>query len=235
MDDFMTQMALGPRKIAVCGHFGCGKTEFAVSLAMSLAALGRQERLALADLDIENPYFRSRERMDMLERAGVAVYSDPFRGRNGSELQTIDAAVRAPLEDGGCRVILDAGGDFSGAMVLNQFKKYFTGSYQLLCVLNKNRPGCSTAAKALGHIAAIERATGLRVTGLISNTHLLQYTAAEDVIEGAAFAGEVSAASGIPLLCVCCAARLAPEVSGRGYDIFPIGMYMRQSYLDKEV
>ena len=235
MNEFMNKMTDGPRKIAICGHFGCGKTEFAVSLAMHLAGLGLHERLALADLDIENPYFRSRERMDMLERAGIAVYSDPFRGRNGSELQTIDAAVRAPLEDSGCRVILDAGGDYSGAMVLNQFKKYFTDSYQLLCILNKNRPGCSTVRKALGHIGAIERATGHHDTGLVSNTHMLQYTAASDILEGAAFAGDVAEASGIPLLCVSCAARLAPELSGCGFEVFPLGMYMRQSYLDKEV
>ena len=87
MTDFLKQMSQGPRKIAVTGHFGCGKTEFAVSLAMALAKLNIPN-LALADLDLENPYFRSRERMDELEKAGVKVYSDPFKGKNGSELQT---------------------------------------------------------------------------------------------------------------------------------------------------
>lgn len=72
-------MQYGPRKIAVTGHFGSGKTEFAVSLAFALARLGAaEERLALCDLDIENPYFRSREQGAALEEAGIRCYSDPF-------------------------------------------------------------------------------------------------------------------------------------------------------------
>ena len=136
MNAFIEELLRGPRIVAVTGHFGSGKTEFCVSLAFELAKLGRSERLAVADLDIENPFFRSRERQDQLEAAGVKVYSDPFNGRNGSELQVISASIRAPLEDEGCRAILDCGGDATGAMILNQFKKYLTpGAYQLLCVV----------------------------------------------------------------------------------------------------
>ena len=235
MNAFLEQMAAGERIIAVTGHFGSGKTEFAVSLAFALAALKRDERLALADLDIENPFFRSRERQDALEAAGVRVYSDPFRGRNGSELQVISAGIRAPLEDEGCRVILDCGGDASGAMILNQFKKYFTQPHRLLCVVNPNRPGSDTVEKAVEHIRAVERTTGLTVTGLVSNAHLIYETTAEDVLRGWAFTAEVAARSGVPALCACCMEKLAPELEGRGFDVFPIGMYMRDSYLDKKV
>ncbi len=96
MEELLEQMRRGPRKIAVTGHFGSGKTEFAVSLAFALAAQHAGERLALCDLDIENPYFRSRERQDALRAAWVDVYSDPADGRNGSELQSVSAKVRAP-------------------------------------------------------------------------------------------------------------------------------------------
>ena len=235
MNAFLEQMAAGERIIAVTGHFGSGKTEFAVSLAFALAALKREERLALADLDIENPFFRSRERQDALEAAGVRVYSDPFRGRNGSELQVISAGIRAPLEDEGCRVILDCGGDASGAMILNQFKKYFTQPHRLLCVVNPNRAGSDTVEKAVEHIRAVEQTTGLTVTGLVSNAHLIYETTAEDVLRGWAFTAEVAARSGVPALCACCMEKLAPEVAGHGFDVFPVGMYMRDSYLDKKV
>ena len=236
MDDFFRKMQYGPRKIAVTGHFGSGKTEFAVSLAFALAGCGGTERLALCDLDIENPYFRSRERGEALEKAGIRTYSDPYGGHNGSELQTISAAIRAPLEDEDCRVVLDCGGDNTGAMVLNQFSKYFTpGSYALLCVVNCNRPGTDTPEKAAEHIRAIEQTTGLTVTGLISNAHLIRYTTAETVTEGWAFTKQVEAISGVPALCACCMESIVPEVTGRGFDVFPIGMYMRESYLDKQV
>ena len=227
-------MAHGPRKIAVTGHFGCGKKEFAVSLAFALAKLGIKG-LALADLDVENPYFRSRERMAELEKAGVAVYSDPFRGRNASELQTLDPAIRAPLENPESRVILDAGGDFTGAMILNQFSKFLKEDTQLLFVLNQNRPGTDTLEKALYQLRSIEKTTSLAVTGIISNSHFIRYTSADDVLEGWDFAQKLSAETGIPALCACCMESLVPEVSGQGFDIFPIGMHMRESYLDKQV
>ncbi len=209
MNAFLEQMATGERIIAVTGHFGSGKTEFAVSLAFALAeraaadplaeraaadplaGIRCEERLALADLDIENPFFRSRERQDALEAAGVRVYSDPFHGRNGSELQVISAGIRAPLEDEDCRVVLDCGGDASGAMILNQFKKYFAQPHRLLCVVNPNRPGSDTVDKAVAHIRGIEQTTGLQVTGLVSNAHLIYETTAEDVLEVDTGTGEI--------------------------------------------
>ena len=235
--DFLEEICAGPRKIAVTGHFGSGKTEFAVSLAFALAALERGERLALCDLDIENPYFRSRERQEALNSVGVAVYSDPYNGRNGSELQTISAAIRAPLEDDGCRVILDCGGDGSGAMVLKQFAKYFADpdDHRLLCVVNCGRPGTDTPEKAAAHIRAIEAATGLTVTGLVSNNHLIRYTTEETVLTGWDFTNQVAAATGVPALCACCMASLESAVRARGIPVFPLGMHMRDSYLDKEV
>ena len=236
MDDFLELMRTGARKIAVTGHFGSGKTELAVSLAFALAAAGGQEALALCDLDIENPYFRSRERQEALRAAGVAVYSDPSDGRNGSELQTISAAIRAPLEHPGCRVVLDCGGDGSGAMILRQFAKYFTpGDHRLLCVVNMNRPGTDTPEKAAAHIRAIEAASGIAVTGLVSNAHFIYYTTADTVRDGWAFTKEVEALTGVPTLAACCMRSLLPEMRGCGFPVFPIGMYMRDSYLDKSV
>ena len=236
MDEFLERMRRGPRKIAVTGHFGSGKTEIAVSLAFALAPLRDTEALALCDLDIENPYFRSRERQDALRAAGIRVYSDPSDGRNGSELQTISAAVRAPLEDESCRVILDCGGDGSGAMILRQFAKYFSpGDHRLLCVVNCNRPGTDSPEKAAEHIRAIEAASGLAVTGLVSNAHFIYYTTADTVREGWDFTKQVEELTGIPALTACCMASLLPELNGCGIPLFPIGMFMRDSYLDKPV
>ena len=236
MGECSERMRTGPRKIAVTGHFGSGKTEFAVSLAFALAQKRGEESLALCDLDIENPYFRSRERQDALRAAGVAVYSDPSDGRNGSELQTISAKVRAPLEDARCRVILDCGGDGSGAMILRQFAKYFApGDHRLLCVVNPNRPGTDTPEKAAAHIRSIEAASGLAVTGLISNAHFIYFTTAETVKDGWAFTKEVEALTGVPALAACAMRSLLPALEGCDFPLFPIGMFMRDSYLDKPV
>ncbi len=234
MNPFVKVMAEGPRKIAITGHFGSGKTEVSVSLAMALAK-ENIPNLALCDLDIENPYFRSRERQSLLEASGIKVYSDPFKGKNGSELQTIDAAIRAPLEDPACRVILDCGGDATGAMVLNQFRPYMKEEATLLSVVNCNRPGTDTPQKAADQIKNTIETTGIEVSGLISNAHLIRYTTSETVMEGMEFTQQVSELTGIPVLCACCMESLAEELSGCGFSVFPIGMYMRDSYLDKQV
>ena len=241
MSTFLEKIRSGPRIIAVTGQFGSGKTEFAVSLAFALAQQradgeNSKERLALADLDLENPYFRSREKQDSLERAGVRVYSDPFNGRNGSELQTISSTIRAPLEDSGCRVLLDAGGGASGARILNQFKKYFTeGAYQMLCVVNPYRPGSTTPEEAAEQVRSVASATGLAVSGLIANGHLIRETTPSEVLFGWSFTRQVSRLCGVPVLCACCMESLLPEVEARDVPLFPIGMYMRESYLDRKV
>ena len=249
MDAFMQQLAYGPRKIAVVGHYGSGKTEFAVSLAFALGRLReagelREAHLAVCDLDIANPYFRSREVQGKLEAAGIAVYSDPFDGRNGSELQVITAKARAPLEDETCRVICDCGGDSAGASVLVQFQGQFKTDCQTLCVINRNRPGSATVQQALDHIDAIEAATGVTITGLVSNAHFIRETTAQDVVDGWMFTRDVADASGIPVLCACAMESIAEEAAellqtanaeDGGVAVFPMGMHLRESYLDMHV
>ena len=245
MKNFLKSIAAGPRIILVTGHFGSGKTEFSVSLAFALAAMRDEgvanlSSLALCDLDLENPYFRSRELTEEMESVGIRVYSDPYHGRNGSELQTLDPAILAPVQNPDCHVIMDTGGNNTGAMILNQFRKHFGGEYRMLYVVNKNRPGTDTVEKNLEEIKAIEATTGLTVTGLVSNSHFIRETTAEDVKEGYAFACEVGAKSGLPVLCACCSAEIARELeeddtADASMEIFPIGLYMRQTYLDKKV
>ena len=234
MDSFLRDMAEGPRKIAVVGHFGTGKTEFAVSLAFALAEAGVKP-LALVDLDIENPYFRSRERGEDLEKAGVKVYSDAYGGKSATELQTLDPAIRAPLEDGGCRVICDLGGDPEGARLLNQYTRYFREDARLLYVVNRNRPGTDTPAKALDQLRRIEAMTGLHITGLISNTHLLRLTERRDILEGWTFTQALAEETGLPALCACCPEALLPELRASGLPLFPMGLYMRPTYLDRQL
>ena len=120
-------------------------------------------------------------------------------------------------------------------MILNQFRKYFQEDYRLICVVNCNRPGTDTVEKAAGHIRAIEEATGLRVTELVSNAHLIRYTTLETVAAGWRFSRSVSEDTGIPLLGACCTEALAEDAARAGIPVFPIGMYMRASYLDRQV
>ena len=223
------------RIMIITGHYGSGKTELAISLAMLFVA-DKDNKLAVIDLDIVNPYFRSRERREMLAEAGIPVYGSVYKNEITAEIPALGASIRAPLEDMNCRVIVDAGGNDSGAIVLNQFKKYFAGDdASMLAVVNANRPETSDVKGALGHITAIESITGLVVAGIVNNTHLLRETTAETVIKGHNLCLEISRESGKKLLGDCYPNGIvAPEdLSGLSTTLIPMGLHMRPSWLDK--
>jgi len=232
------------RKTIVTGHYGSGKTEFTVSLAMQLKRLAEQseqvqtdyDNVAIIDLDIINPYFRSREQREMLENAGVAVYGSVFKEEVTAELPALSANIRAPLESDSCRVIIDAGGNDTGAIVLNQFSKYFTDDETtVLAVVNANRPDTSDIDSAVEHIKAIEFITGLTVSGIVNNTHLLRETTADDVIQGHAFCVRICEATGKSLLCDCYPDGIVDpnELTELSGNLMPLGLYMRPTWLDR--
>ena len=231
-DRFYTQTG---RITVITGHYGSGKTEFAVSLAMLLAG-GRPGKLAIIDLDIVNPYFRSRERRDTLNENGIAVYGSLYNYEVTAEIPALGADVRAPLEDISCRVIIDAGGNDSGALVLNQFSKYLAdGTATVLAVVNANRPDTSSLQGALEHIRAIESATGLTVDGVVNNCHLVRETTAADVVKGHSLCNSICSATGKLLWCDCYPSGIVDprELSGLSGRLMPLGLYMRPTWLDR--
>ncbi|MBR0367148.1 MAG: hypothetical protein IJH86_01990 [Clostridia bacterium] len=238
MSDFCGIREPDRRVMVVTGHYGSGKTEFSVSLAMLLAkkGLGPYARLGLCDLDIINPYFRSRERRAMLEAAGIPVYGSAYQHDVTAELPELSADVRAPLEDKGCRVIVDLGGNDSGAIVLNQFSNNFSREETLtLIVINANRPETRDLDGAMTHLQAIERATGLHVDGLINNTHLLRETDAACIEKGHRLCERICAETGRFIWCDCYPAGIVPEadIEGRYEHLMPMGLYMRPGWLDR--
>ncbi|MBR3739901.1 MAG: hypothetical protein IKN04_05490 [Clostridia bacterium] len=226
------------RMIVIAGHYGSGKTELAVSLAMELANQPDKEypRLAIVDLDVANPYFRSRERMDVLEAHGVSVYGDTFHSTGATaELPALTAALRAPLEDEGCQTIVDLGGNDAGARVLRQFGKYFEGDdHELWAVVNFRRYETLAVETAREHVEAIQNELRIPVTGLVNNTHLLRETNADIIREGYEKAQSLSDEMNIPLLFTCYPAGIVQPEELEGISpLRPLGLYMRPAYLDK--
>lgn len=210
-DAAVTPLLGGKRITVIAGHYGSGKTEFALQYAVALARGG--QKTALIDLDIANPYFRSRQRQEFLEERGIAVYSNTYHLDITADLPAVTASIRAPLEDPLTRAVVDAGGDDTGARVLVQFDKYFSGpDCEILCVINANRPETGTTEGACAHIRRIEMELSLPVSGLICNTHMLRDTTADDILKGLALCQSLGDALGIPLRYTLCPQVLIPEV-----------------------
>lgn len=212
----------------VTGHYGTGKTEFSVNLALALAQEGQQ--VMIADLDIVNPYFRSRERKQILEAAGVQLISSAQSCHN-ADLPSLPAELLTILENRELTGILDIGGDPVGARVLARFQpKIVQEDYQLIYVLNANRPEVRTVENAVMYLRKIEATTGLTCTGIVNNTHLCGETTEEEIRKGAALASAVSAETGIPVLCHVAVEHLAESLSDLSEPVFPITIKMKKPW-----
>ena len=223
----MTAAERFPHRLTiVTGHYGTGKTEFSVNLALALA--GEGARTALADLDIVNPYFRSREQRELLEAAGVRVVATS-RALADADVPALPAELHAVLEDRTVRGVLDIGGDPSGARVLARYRpRILREDYQLLYVVNAARPEVRTAERSAEYLRAIEAVTGLRCTGLVNNTHLCGETGPEDIREGALLTEEVSRMTGVPIVCHAAEARFQERL--RDLNPFPMEIRMKKPW-----
>lgn len=182
----------------IAGHYGSGKTEIADNLAAMLAENG--EPTAIADLDIVNPYFRTRECREVLERSGVQVISSNFAGSPYEDTPGLVPEIASCFFRTDRTNIIDLGGDPAGARVLGRYKKYMPEKYEMWMVVNKRRYYTGTAIAALEYLRDIETVSGLRFTGLINNTNFCEETTAKDVADGDEMLLELSRITGLPII-----------------------------------
>ena len=212
----------------ITGHYGSGKTEYAVNLAMKMA--GEMENVALADLDIVNPYFRSYEQTKMLEDAGVRVIVTSCGGV--ADIPALNPAVMSIFQQEKWNGVLDIGGDPIGARVLARFAHQIKeGSYDLLFVLNANRPETKDVETALAYMRGIEAECLLKVTGIVNNTHLCAETTVEEIYKGAALAQALSEKTGLPIVHHAVQRKFAEEVQSKlSEPVLPMNIYMRKPW-----
>ncbi|WP_026894736.1 tyrosine-protein kinase family protein [Clostridiisalibacter paucivorans] len=215
----------------ITGHYGSGKTEFAVNYAVKLAQSGK--KVVISDLDVVNPYFRSREKTEQLAKYGVKVIGSSVRA-SAVDIPAISSEVAAPLQNEQYEAVLDVGGDPIGARALGRYVDYFEkGKYDMFFVLNANRKETSTVEGAIHYLKNIEVVARANVTGIINNTHLLKSTTVEDVLKGQKLAKELSERLNIPIRYTSVIEKVAKDLNPDEIEgeIFPIKMYMREEWM----
>ena len=212
----------------ITGHYGSGKTEYAVNLALALA--GEGHRTTLADLDIANPYVRAYEQASNLEAAGVQVIVTSCGGV--ADIPAINPAVLSVFQNDDVTGVLDIGGDPIGARVLARFAPHLEKTdFELLYVLNANRPETATPDKAQAYLEAIEGQCLQKVTGIVNNTHLCGETTLEEILKGAELARELSRRTGLPIVHHAVQRRFAPQAAELLQEpVFPMNLYMKKPW-----
>lgn len=203
--------------VVLTGHYGVGKTNLALNLALAAAAAG--EQVAVADLDLVNPYFRSSDYGDTLAPAGIRLVAPTFAG---TALDTpsvggqLFAEIERALAEPGRRLIVDAGGDDAGATVLGSYAHALAGRpVRVLHVLNAFRD-LDDPREVVEVLREVEGASRMAATGLVNVSHLMEGTTVQDVERGRAWAAEVADLAGLPLVATCVPAHLAQQCYSDG-------------------
>ncbi len=203
------------RIVLIVGNYGSGKTEVAVNMAIRFAA---HRKVSIADLDIVNPYFRCREARSEMEAFGIRVIN-PQGDYEAADLPIILPEIRGAVLGGEGTLIFDVGGDDVGARVLSSLADVLVGaSCSVLQVVNARRPFTDTVEGCLRIKSQIEDASRLRITGLVSNTHLLDETETGTVLEGLQLVRDIEKAAGLPVAFVTVSEELR-----NGFDVEAAG------------
>lgn len=210
----------------VCGHYGCGKTNLALNLALDAAEAGKT--VTLVDLDLINPYFRSSEYGELLSQKGVELIA-PLYANTNLDLPAISPRIAAVFDAGGT-VIFDVGGDDAGAAVLGSFAgKMRAVDYEMLYVINRYRVLSTEPAEAEALLREIEAVSRLRATGVVNNSHLKGETTAETVRASVRYAEETAARLELPLRFTTAPRACAAELKEIP-DLYPVEIYVRSPW-----
>lgn len=191
--------AMAKRIYLFAGHYGSGKTNIAVNFALKLKSEGKNVKIA--DLDIVNPYFRTKDSAKELEAAGIKLISPAFANTN-LDLPALPPEVYSLVQQKDCYAVMDIGGDDRGAYALGRYAPFILeeNNYEMCFVANFNRPLTPTAQDALEVMREIEAAAKIRFTSIINNTNLGNQTKPSDVETSDKVAKELSELSGLPIL-----------------------------------
>lgn len=203
------------------GHYGSGKTNIAVNYALHLASEGK--RVCIGDLDIVNPYFRTKDSAEDLANAGVELISPQFANTN-VDLPALPAEAYRLVEDKSIYAIMDIGGDDRGAYALGRYTPAILAenNYRMAFVANCYRPLTATAEDALEVMREIEAACGLRFTCIVNNSNLGSETTEETVLDSGRYIQKLCQLSGLDLWLTTVREDIACDLSTQIEEILPL-------------
>ena len=207
----------------LCCHYGSGKTNVAINMAHDIRK--NYDAVAIADLDIVNPYFRTKDSAEELKNAGIKLICSEYAGSN-VDIPALPAEMYSLTDDKSVKAVIDVGGDDRGALALGRLSPAIIeeNDFDCLLVINKFRPLTPDAESTLEVMREIEAAGKIKFTGLVNNSNLGVETTAEDVLGSVKYANEVSEITGLPLVCTTVNESLYGDLKDKINNLFPLNL-----------
>ncbi len=204
-----------------CGHYGSGKTNIAVNAALMLSE--NNKNIALADLDIVNPYFRTKDSSEQLKEKGIRLICSEYANSN-VDIPALPAEIYTLTDDKTLKSVVDIGGDDRGAYVLGRISEKIVAenNYDMLMVINSYRPLTRDTQSTLEVLKEIETAAKIKFTGLINNSNLGEETTVQDVLGSLSYAEEISKVTGLPIVATTVKEELFEDLKVKIENLFPL-------------
>ena len=203
------------------GHYGSGKTNIAVNLAFEIRK--QFEKVAIADLDIVNPYFRTKDSAEEIKKADIKLIVSEYAGTN-VDIPALPQDMYSLTDDKSVKAVIDDGGDDRGALALGRLSDAIKleDDYEMLLVINKFRPLTPDVESTLEVMNEIETACKIKFTGIVNNSNLGEMTEPSDVLNSMQYANDVAKATGLPIKFTAVNETLYNSVKGEISDLFPL-------------
>lgn len=220
-----------PQIYIFTGHYGSGKTETAVNFAFYLKKQSPERKVAIIDMDIVNPFFRTADAAKPLEDRGIRVEL-PLYAQSNVDVPALTPQMEYLIEEKDTDLVLDIGGDDIGAKAVGRYQEaIMKRKYDLFFVLNKNRPFTKDLTSALKIYREIQDSCGIEFTGIVNNTHMLEYTTLETLAQGIPLAQELSQQTGVPLAFHCAFNRVLKNAAPEEYCAFEEPILPMEEYI----
>ncbi len=206
----------------ITGHYGSGKTNVSVNLALNAAKQGR--KCTVVDLDIVNPYFRTADFEELFKENGITLRA-PMYANSNLDIPALNISIKSILDESDC-VIIDVGGDDEGAKALGRYANVIKecSDREMLYVINKCRYLTKEPDEALELMREIEAAGGIECTGIINNTNLGAETTAEILSASQEYARAVAQKAGLPVAITTGKAEFLTDVTD---NPMPVEIYVK--------
>ncbi|MBQ3547247.1 MAG: hypothetical protein IJA44_02080 [Clostridia bacterium] len=205
----------------LCGHYGSGKTNVAVNMAYDQKEA--YKKVAIADLDIVNPYFRTKDSAKDFEDMGIELIASEYAGSN-VDIPALPQQIYSICDQKDKQAIIDVGGDDRGAYALGRIAPSILAenNYEMLFVINCFRPLTRDAESTIEVMREIEYAAKIKFTAIVNNSNLGEETTREDVLKSLAYAEEISQKTGLPIKCTSVYNKLYDDLKNEIPNLFSL-------------